>query len=100
MIEALDHEPLLHAMMGACRDIIMQAFPCLSDVFIRELLKPRDLVPEGIGFAQPKKHARNALEHFSRLSLPPYWNRTIVLPFLTMKTERGKYVPHSQSLLR
>jgi hypothetical protein len=25
-----------------------------------------------------------------RLTLPPYWNRTIVLPFLTIKMERGK----------
>jgi hypothetical protein len=55
MIEALDDEPLLHAMMGACRDIILQAFPCLGDGLIRELLKPRDLVPEGIGFSQRKK---------------------------------------------
>jgi hypothetical protein len=55
MIEALDDEPLLHAVMGACRDIILQAFPCLGDGLICELLKPRDLVPEGIGFAQQKK---------------------------------------------
>jgi hypothetical protein len=55
MIEALDDEPLLHAMMGTCRDIILQAFPCLSDGLICELLKPRDLVLEGIGFAQRKK---------------------------------------------
>jgi hypothetical protein len=55
MIEALDDESLLHAVMGACRDIILQAFPCLGDGLIRELLKPRDLVPEGIGFAQQKK---------------------------------------------
>jgi hypothetical protein len=55
MIEALDDKPLLHAVMGAYRDIILQAFPCLSDGLIRELLKPRDLVPEGIGFAQQKK---------------------------------------------
>jgi hypothetical protein len=55
MIEALDDEPLLHAVMGAWRDIILQAFPCLGDGLICELLKPRDLVPEGIGFAQWKK---------------------------------------------
>jgi hypothetical protein len=52
MIEDLDDEPLLHAVMGACRDIILQTFPCLSDSLIRELLKPRDLVLEGIDFAQ------------------------------------------------
>jgi hypothetical protein len=55
MIEALDDEPLLLAMMETCRDIILQAFPCLSDGLICELLKPRDLVLEGIGFAQRKK---------------------------------------------
>jgi hypothetical protein len=42
-------------MMGACKDIILQAFPCLGDGLIYELLKSRDLVPEGIGFAQRKK---------------------------------------------
>jgi hypothetical protein len=55
MIEALDDEPLLHAVMGTCRDIILQAFPCLDEGLILELLKLRDLVPEGIGFAQWKK---------------------------------------------
>jgi hypothetical protein len=55
MREALDNEPLLHAVMGACRDIILQKFPCPSDGLIHELLKPRDLVPEGIGFSQRKK---------------------------------------------
>jgi hypothetical protein len=55
MIEALNDEPLLHAVMEACRDIIQQAFPCLSDGLIHELLKPRDLISEGIGFAQRKK---------------------------------------------
>jgi hypothetical protein len=51
MIEALDDEPLLHVMMGACRDIILQVLPCLNDGLIRELLKSRDLVLEGIGFS-------------------------------------------------
>jgi hypothetical protein len=41
--------------MEACSDIILQAFPCLGDGLICELLKPRDLVLEGIGFAQQKK---------------------------------------------
>jgi hypothetical protein len=54
MIEALDDEPLLHAVMGECSDIILQAFPCLIDGLIRKLLT-RDIVPEGIGFAQQKK---------------------------------------------
>jgi hypothetical protein len=52
MTEALDGEPLLHAVMGSCRDIILQTFPCLGDGHIYELLKPIDLVLEGIGFAQ------------------------------------------------
>jgi hypothetical protein len=55
MIEALDDEPLLHAVMEACRDIILLAIPCLGDGLIRELLKLRDLISEGIGFAQWKK---------------------------------------------
>jgi hypothetical protein len=67
MIEALDDEPLRHAMMGACRDIILQAFPYVSDGLKCELLKPEDLVPQGIGFAQQKNLARNALEHFSHV---------------------------------
>jgi hypothetical protein len=29
--------------------------PCLDDGLIRELLKPIDLVPEGIGFSQREK---------------------------------------------
>jgi hypothetical protein len=55
MTEALDDEPLLHAVMAACSDIILQAFPCLGDGLIHESLKPRDLVPEGICFTQWKK---------------------------------------------
>jgi hypothetical protein len=55
MIEALDDELLLHAVMGACRDIILHVFPYLNNGLIHELLKPRDLVPEGIGFDQWKK---------------------------------------------
>jgi hypothetical protein len=55
MIEALDDEPLHHAVMGACRDIILQMLPCLDNGFIHELLKGRDLVPMGIGLAQQKK---------------------------------------------
>jgi hypothetical protein len=59
--EALDDGPLLHAAMGACRDIILQVFPCLGDGLIHELLKPRDLVPEGISFARRKKHGRKCI---------------------------------------
>jgi hypothetical protein len=55
MIEALDDEPLLHAVIGACNDIILQAFPCLGNGLIHELLKPRDLIVEGIDFTQRKK---------------------------------------------
>jgi hypothetical protein len=60
----LDDEPLLHAMMEACRDIILQKIPCLGDGLICELLKPRDLVPEGIGFAQWKKHGEKYIGAF------------------------------------
>jgi hypothetical protein len=34
------------------------------------------------------------------LTLPPYWNRTIVLPFIAKKMERGEDVLHPESLLR
>jgi hypothetical protein len=61
MIEALDDKPLLHAMMGACRDIILQTFPCLGDGLIRKLLKPIDLVPEGIGFTQQKNFGEKCI---------------------------------------
>jgi hypothetical protein len=61
LIEALIDEPLLHAVMGACRDIILHTFPCLSDDLICELLKPRDLVLEGIGFAQWKKLGKKCI---------------------------------------
>jgi hypothetical protein len=52
------------------------------------LLKPRDIVPEGTGFAQQKNMVRNTLDPW--LTLPPYWNRTIVSPFLTMKMKEVK----------
>jgi hypothetical protein len=55
MIEALDDEPLLYAVIGACSDIILHAFSCFDDGLIRELLKPRDLVLKGNGFALRKK---------------------------------------------
>jgi hypothetical protein len=61
MIEALDDELLLHTVMVACRDIILQMFSFLGDGLICELLKPRDLVPEGIGFAQWKKHGEKCI---------------------------------------
>jgi hypothetical protein len=66
MIKALDDEPLFHAMMGACSNIILQVFPCLSDGLIRELLKPRDLVLEDIGFAQWKKLGEKCIEALLR----------------------------------
>jgi hypothetical protein len=98
MIEALHDEPLLHTVMGACSDIILQAFPYLGDGLIHELLKPRDL--GGHWFCPTEKTWREI--HWStspRLTLPPYWNRTIVSPFLTMRMERGKDVPHPESLI-
>jgi hypothetical protein len=55
LIEILDDEPLFHAVMGACRDIILQALPSLGNGFIWEMLKGRDLVLMDIGLAQQKK---------------------------------------------
>jgi hypothetical protein len=52
----LDDEPLFHSMAWACGDIILQSLPRLGNGFIRELLKARDLVSEGIvGLAQRKE---------------------------------------------
>jgi hypothetical protein len=67
MIEALDDELLLHAMMGACSDIILHAFPCLGDGLIHELLKPRDLFLKALVLPNGKNLVRNALEHFSKI---------------------------------
>jgi hypothetical protein len=64
MIEALDDEPLLHAVMGACRHIILQALPCLGNGFIRELLKGRDPVLKGIGLSQKKKLGEKCIRAF------------------------------------
>jgi hypothetical protein len=66
MIEALDDEPLLHAMMGARKDVILQVLPCLNNGFIYDLLKGIDLVPKGIGLTQWKKLS----EKFIRTFLP------------------------------
>jgi hypothetical protein len=55
MIEDLADEPLLYAVMGACKDIILHGFPCLGDGLIHELLKLRHLVTKGIDFGQRKK---------------------------------------------
>jgi hypothetical protein len=64
MIEALDNELLLHAVMGACRDIILQALPCLGNGFIHDMLKGRDLVPKGIGLARQKKLGEKCIGAF------------------------------------
>jgi hypothetical protein len=64
MIDALDDEPLLHAVMGTCRDIILQAPPCLRNGFIYELLKGRDLFSKGIGLAQQKKLGEKCIRAF------------------------------------
>jgi hypothetical protein len=67
MIEALDDEPLFYPVVWACEDIILQSLSRLGNGFIRELLEARDLIPKGIGLAQRKNLARNALEHFSQV---------------------------------
>jgi hypothetical protein len=51
-IKALDDEPLFH---WACGDIILHSLLRLGNGFIHELLKARDIVPEGIGPAQRKE---------------------------------------------
>jgi hypothetical protein len=61
MIEALDNEPLFHFVVWACGDIIVQSLPCLGNGFVCELLKPQDLVPEGISLAQLKDLGENCI---------------------------------------
>jgi hypothetical protein len=67
MIEALDDEPLHHAVMGACRDIILQMLPCLDNGFIRELLKVEILFQWALVLPNGKNLVRNGLEHFSQV---------------------------------
>jgi hypothetical protein len=50
--------------MGACRDIILQALPCLGNGFIHDMLKGRDLVPKGIGLARQKKLGEKCIGAF------------------------------------
>jgi hypothetical protein len=94
MIEALDDEPLLHAVMGACRDIIMQALPCRGNDFIRELLKGRDLVPMGIGLAQWKKLGEKCIGAFL-----PGWHCLLVgiEPLFYLSNTDGKRQRHTTS---
>jgi hypothetical protein len=97
MIEALDDEPLLYAMLGTCRDIILQEFPCLGDGLI--LAEIQRYCSGGHWFCPTEKTWQEMhWSSYPRLTLPPYWNRTSVSPFLTTKMERGKNVPHPKSL--
>jgi hypothetical protein len=64
MIQALDDEPLLHAVMGACRDIILQALPCHGNGFICDLLKGRDLVPKDIDLLHWKNLGKKCIGAF------------------------------------
>jgi hypothetical protein len=82
-IESLDDEPLHHVVMGAWKDIILQAFLCLGNGLIRELLKPRDLVLEGIGFAQRKKLGEKCIRallpgwHCLRIGIEPLFRLSL-----------------------
>jgi hypothetical protein len=64
MIIAWDDEPLFHSMVWARRGIVLQAFPCLGNGLICELLKVRDLILEGIGFAQQKELGKKCIRAF------------------------------------
>jgi hypothetical protein len=67
MIEALDDEPLLYAVMGACRDIILQAFPCSVMVSSVSYWNPEILFRRALVLPDGKNLARNAWEHFSQV---------------------------------
>jgi hypothetical protein len=64
MIIALDDESLFHPMVWACKDITLQAFPCLSDGLVHELLKAWDLIPESISFTQQKELGEECIGTF------------------------------------
>jgi hypothetical protein len=66
-IEALDDEPLLHAMIGACRDITLQMFPRLSDGLIVSCWNPEILFWRALVLPNKNNLVRNALEHFSQV---------------------------------
>jgi hypothetical protein len=64
MILSLDDEPLLHSMVWAHRDIILQAFPLLDNGLVHEVLKARDLIPESIVFSQWKELGNKCIGAF------------------------------------
>ena len=52
--ENLNDQPFLHAMVGACCNVLLESLPSFRNSFIRELLKSRDFASEGFGFAHRK----------------------------------------------
>ena len=51
MEETLNNQSFLHAVVGACCNVLLESLPSFRNGFIRQLLKSRDFAPEGIGFA-------------------------------------------------
>jgi hypothetical protein len=98
MIVALDDEPLFHPVVWACRDIILQMFPCLDSDLIHELLKARDLIRRALVLPSKKNLARIHQIISPRLIQPPYLRRIIGLPYPTMRMERDEVVPHPDQL--
>jgi hypothetical protein len=54
MEEAWDDHPLFHAVVWACCDVFLETFLSFRDGFILELLKTRNPILKGIGFAHRK----------------------------------------------
>ena len=61
MEETLNNQSFLHAVVGACCNIFLKSLPSFRDGFLRELLKPRDLAPEGICLSQREIHGSECI---------------------------------------
>jgi len=50
MIEILDEQPVLHSMVRACLDVLLESLPCLQNRFSGLLLEVRIFAMKEIGF--------------------------------------------------
>ena len=50
MIEILDEQPILHSVMRACLDVLLESLPCLQNGFSGLLLKVRNFAMKKVGF--------------------------------------------------
>ena len=50
MVEVLDEQPILHSMVRACLDVLLESLPCLQNRFSGLLLEVRIFAMKEIGF--------------------------------------------------